>query len=144
MKYLGRHRLIGNVIPSFTSSGAGFEFLVTDEAVPLTSDAFKFNAWLNTVLPPSPEFVFISYAAGDAAIADELRADLEKRGLRCFKAEKEIQIETEWQDSGRAALIGSKRILVLPTPRSINGPWVDGNRCRVGPGQSADAGAVAC
>jgi len=122
---LGRHRLIGSVQPCFTSAGAGFEFQVTDEAVRLISDASKFNTWLNTIVPPSLEFdVFISYATGDSAVADELRNDLERNGLRCFMAEKDIQVAAEWQDSIRAALIGSKQILVLLTPRSINRPWV--------------------
>ena len=39
-------------------------------------------------------------------------------------AEKDIQVAAEWQDSIRAALIGSKQILILLTPRSINRPWV--------------------
>jgi hypothetical protein len=125
LEELGRYRLIGDVQPCFTNSGAGFRFQVTDEAVRLLSDASKFDAWLNTIVPPTREFdVFISYAAGDSAIADELRNDLEKNGLKCFMAEKDIQVATEWQDSIRAALIGSKRILVLLTPRSINRPWV--------------------
>lgn len=125
LEELGRHRLIGNVQPCFTSSGAGFRFQVTDDAVRLLSDASKFDAWLNKLIPPNPEFdLFISYAAGDSAIADELRIDLERNGLKCFMAEKDIQVAAEWQDSIRAALIGSKRVLVLLTPRSINRPWV--------------------
>ncbi len=125
LEELGRHRLIGEVQPCFTSSGAGFKFQVTDEAVRLWSDASRFDAWLDTIVPPTQEFdVFISYAAGDSAIADELRNDLQRNGLKCFMAEKDIQVATEWQDSIRAALIGSKRILVLLTPRSINRPWV--------------------
>ena len=52
------------------------------------------------------------------------KADLEKSGLKCFMAEKDIHVATEWQDSIRAALIGSRRVLVLLTPRSINRPWV--------------------
>ena len=100
-------------------------FQVTDDAVHLVSDLSKFDAWIDKIIPSTPEFdVFISYAAGDSAIADELRKDLEKNGLNCFMAEKDIQVATEWQDSIRAALIGSKRILVLLTPRSINRPWV--------------------
>jgi hypothetical protein len=79
-------------------------------------------------LPNQYQLIFadelISYAAGDSAIADELRNDLEKKGLKCFMAEKDIQVATEWQDSIRAALIGSKRVLVLLTPRSLNRPWV--------------------
>ncbi len=125
LEELGRYRLIGDVQPCFTSSGAGFRFQVTDDAVRLLSDPSKFNAWLHKIIPPTPEFdVFISYAAGDSAIADELRNDLEKNGLKCFMAEKDIQAATEWQESIRAALVGSKRVLVLLTPRSINRPWV--------------------
>jgi hypothetical protein len=125
LEELGRYRLIGDVQPCFTSSGAGFRFQVTDEAVQLLSDASKFNAWLNKLIPPKPEFdVFISYAVGDSAIAAELRNDLERNGRKCFMAEKDIQIAAEWQDSIRAALIGSKWVLVLLTPRSINRPWV--------------------
>jgi TIR domain len=125
LEALGGHRMIGDVQPCFTSSGAGFEFQVTEEALQVSSDTSRFAAWLNAVVPSAPEFdVFISYAAGDTGIADELRGDLERNGLRCFMAEKDIQIATEWQDSIRKALMGSKRILVLLTPRSINRPWV--------------------
>jgi hypothetical protein len=125
LEELGRHRLVGDVQPCFTSSGAGFRFQVTDDAVRLLSDVSQFDAWLNKLIPPAPQFdVFISYAAGDSAIADELRNDLEKGGLKCFMAEKDIQVAAEWQDSIRAALIGSKRMLVLLTPRSIKRPWV--------------------
>jgi hypothetical protein len=125
LETLGGHRMIGDVQPCFTSSGAGFEFQVTEEALRVSSDTPRFEEWLDTIVPSAPEFdLFISYAAGDTAIADELRSDLERVGLRCFMAEKDIQVATEWQDSIRAALIGSKRILVLLTPRSINRPWV--------------------
>ncbi len=79
LEELGRHRLIGDVQPCFTSSGAGFRFQVTDNAVRLLSDTSEFDVWLNKIIPLIPEFdVFISYTAGDAAIADELRNDLEK------------------------------------------------------------------
>ena len=125
LEELGRHRLIGDVQPCFTSSGAGFRFQVTDDAVRLLSDASQFEGWLTRLIPSTPQFdVFISYTAGDSAIADELRSDLEKNGLKCFMAAKDIQVATEWQDAIRAALIGSKRVLVLLTPRSINRPWV--------------------
>ena len=125
LEELGRYRLIGDVQPCFTSSGAGFRFQVTDDAVRLLSDRSKFDLWLHKIIPSTPEFdVFISYATGDSAIADELRNDLEKNGLKCFMAEKDIQVATEWQESIRAALIGSKSVLVLLTPRSINRPWV--------------------
>ena len=93
LEELGCHRLIGDVQPCFTSSGAGFRFQVTDNAVRLLSDASEFDVWLNKIIPPTLEFdVFISYTASDAAIADELRNDLKKNGLKCFMAEKDIQV----------------------------------------------------
>ena len=125
LEELGRHRLIGDVLPHFTGSGTGFRFQVTDHAERLWSSEAEFEEWLNKVVPVTPIFdVFISYATGDSAIAEELRNDLEVKGLKCFMAEKDIKVATEWQDSIRAALHGSRRVLVLLTPRSINRPWV--------------------
>lgn len=125
LEELGRRRLIGEVQPCFTRTGAGFRFQITDEAVHVFGHASEFNALLDTIFPPAPEFdLFLSYAAGDSAVASELRNDLESNHLKCFMAEKDVQVATEWQDSIRAALIGSKRILVLLTPRSVNRPWV--------------------
>ena len=125
LENLGRHRLIGDVQACISGSGAGFRFQATDEAVRLFADASGFDEWLDFICPLVRVFhLFISYATGDSAIAHELLNDLEKSGLKCFMAEKDIQVATEWQDSIRAAMSGSKRILVLLTPRSINRPWV--------------------
>lgn len=125
LEELGRLRLIGKVQPCFTKSGAGLMFQVSDHAVCLLSDTMQFDTWLNNIFPSNPDFdVFISYASRDSAIANELRNDLQKNDLKCFMAEKDIQAAMEWQDSIRDALKGSKRVLVLLTPRSINRPWV--------------------
>jgi hypothetical protein len=125
LEELGRHRMVGDVQPCFTSFGAGFEFQITDEAMRLTSDPSRFSAWLDNIFPPVPEYdVFISYASADSGVAEELRSELEENNLRCFMAEKDIHVATDFQDSIRKALQGSKRILVLLTPRSINRPWV--------------------
>jgi hypothetical protein len=89
LEELGRHRLIGDVQPCFTRTGAGFRFQVTDEAVHVFGHASEFNASLDKIFPPAPEFdLFISYAAADSAGANELRKDLESNLLKCFKAEK--------------------------------------------------------
>lgn len=83
LEELGRHRLIGEVQPCFTSSGAGFKFQVTDEAVRLWSDASRFDAWLDTIVPPTQEFdVFISYAAGDSAIAEEMSCSIRSGDIK--------------------------------------------------------------
>jgi hypothetical protein len=68
--------------------------------------------------------VFISYASGDSALATELKSDFERQGWKCFMAEKDIPVAAEWQDTIRTALLGSRRILILLTPRSLNKPWV--------------------
>jgi hypothetical protein len=125
LEEMGRYRLIGDVQPHLSGSGASFRFQVTDNAVSLLSNELDLDAVLNKLAPVNPEFdVFISYAAGDSAIAEELRNELIQNGLTCFMAEKDIQVAAEWQDSIRKALLGSKRVLVLLTPRSINRPWV--------------------
>jgi hypothetical protein len=125
LETLGGHQLVGDVQPCFTVLGAGFKYQVTDAAVNLCANRHEFERWLHSVCPAPPQFdMFISYAAGDAALADELRSDLEGNQFRCFMAEKDVQTATEWQDSIREALVGSKRMLVLLTPRSINRPWV--------------------
>ena len=125
LEELGRHRLVGDVQPCFTRSGAGFKFRVTDQAVQMASTPGRLEQWLDTILPIAPQYdVFISYASGDSQIADELRKDMETAGLRCFMAEKDIQVAAIWQDSIRTALLGSSSVLILLTPRSINRPWV--------------------
>lgn len=125
LEEMGRYRLIGDVQPHFSSSGAGFRFQVTDNAVRLWSNKSDLDAVLNKLSPINPVFdVFISYATGDSAIADELRNELEQHGLTCFMAKKDIKVAEEWQDIIRKALLGSKRVLVLLTPRSINRLWV--------------------
>ena len=125
LEVLGRHRLIGDVQPHSSASGTGFRFQVTDNADELLANQSAFAAWLDQLIPVGLTFdVFISYASGDPAIADELRTELQQGGVRCFMAEKDIQVATEWQDSIRDALRGSKQILVLLTPRSVNRPWV--------------------
>ena len=68
--------------------------------------------------------LFISYASSDGALVTELKDDLERQGLKCFMAEKDIRVASEWQDTVREALRVSKQILILLTPRSLNRPWV--------------------
>ena len=123
LETLGGRGLVGDVQPCFTMSGAGFRFQVTDEAANVLANPSRLQRFLNDVAPLAPEFdLFISYAAGDSHIAGELRGELESGGLKCFMAEKDIRAASEWQDSIRQALIGSKRLLVLLTPRSVNRP----------------------
>lgn len=126
LEELGRLRLIGDVQPRFTPQGAGFAFRVTEDAAHLWDDRIRLNERLDRIIPPPPpEYdVFLSYAAGDSALAAELKEALESEGLRCFMAEKDIPVATVWENEIHTALLGSKRILLLLTPRSVNRPWV--------------------
>jgi hypothetical protein len=125
LEELGRHRLIGDVQPQFSKHGAGFRYQVTDEAARLLSNQEEFEQYLERIAPTAPKFdIFLSYAAGDSALAAELKELLERKGLKCFMAEKDVAVASEWQGSIRSALLGSKRILLLLTQRSQNRPWV--------------------
>jgi len=68
--------------------------------------------------------IFLSYGTDDVAIADELRLSLTSRGLRCFMAERDIPVAAQWDEKIRSALLNSKSILLLITPRSKDRPWV--------------------
>jgi hypothetical protein len=125
LEELGRHRLIEDVQPQFTRRGGSFRFKVTDEAIRLVSDSGRLVEFLDKITPLRPSYdLFLSYASSDSATASELRGELERKGLTCFMAEKDIAVATEWQDVIRNALLGSKRILILITPRSMNRPWI--------------------
>lgn len=125
LEEMARYRLIGEVQPQFTRTGAGFLYRVTKEADLLWSNEPGLDRLLNRMgLTPRDFDVFISYASQDAALATELRDDLQRHGLKCFMAEKDIAVASEWQETIRDALRGSKRVLILLTPRSLNRPWV--------------------
>jgi hypothetical protein len=125
LEELGRHRLIADVQPQFTHRGGGFRYRVTDEAARLASNPNRLAEFLIKIAPPKPTFdLFLSYASADGATASELRAALERKNVRCFMAERDVAVGTEWQDAIRNALIGAGRILILITPRSLNRPWV--------------------
>jgi hypothetical protein len=85
----------------------------------------EFIANLDKLSPPPLNYdLFLSYASADTATATELKVDLERKGLKCFMADRDIPVANEWQDTIRSALLAAKRILILITPRSINRPWI--------------------
>lgn len=126
LEELGRLRLIGDVQPRFTSQGSSFAYQVTEDAVRLWNDPSRLYECLDRIIPaPPPAYdLFISYATGDSALAAELKESLEEKGFHCFMAEKDIPVAAIWEGRIHAALLGSKRILLLLTPRSVNRPWV--------------------
>lgn len=68
--------------------------------------------------------IFVSYASSDSALANELRADLEKHGFKVFMAEKDIPVSSQWKHTIRDALRSSTRVMILLTPNSVGRPWV--------------------
>lgn len=125
LEELGRYRLIGDVQPHFSRAGTGFRYQVTQEAARLWSNKVALNRLLDQIVPVSPKYdVFLSYASGDSALATELKDHLGQQGLTCFMAERDIQVAAGWEDSIRTAILGSRRLLLLLTPRSLNRPWV--------------------
>lgn len=68
--------------------------------------------------------VFLSYASADRHIADELRFAIEEKGMSCFIDERSIPAGSSWEDEIREALVLSKELVVLLTPRSVGSDWI--------------------
>ena len=68
---------------------------------------------------PARQDVLISYSNADKTIADAVCAILEKRGVRCWIAPRDISPGAEWA-SAIAEAIPSSRILVLIHSKSSN------------------------
>lgn len=123
---MGEHQLTGSILPYYTADGTGsLKYQVTERAELLASDAATLDEWLDSLFPPPIKFdLFMSYATAGRSIADELRDELQKAGVNCFMAEKNVKLGVAWQPMIRSALQGSERMLVLLTPRSVKRPWV--------------------
>ncbi len=68
--------------------------------------------------------VFLSYTTDDKGLAAELRTALKRKDLSCFMAEKDIPVAARFEERIRAALTGSRKVVVLLTPRSKSRPWI--------------------
>lgn len=68
--------------------------------------------------------IFFSYAHRDGGVAKHLASSLERAGLTCFLAEKDIAAGEQWQNRIREAIHESERMVLLITPRSRNSLWV--------------------
>jgi len=67
--------------------------------------------------------IFLSYTAGDAHVARELRDEFESAGFKCFMAEKDVKVGEDWNNDIRKSIMHSKSVVLLITPRSINKHW---------------------
>lgn len=69
--------------------------------------------------------IFISHSDQDLNIADELFSNLEKYGLRCWIAYRDILSGTSWGDSILNAIKESKIFIVILSDNSINSAHVN-------------------
>lgn len=67
--------------------------------------------------------IFFSYTASDAHIAVELCDELESANLKCYMAERDVPVGTDWDENIRNSLLTSHRIVLLITPRSLQKHW---------------------
>jgi hypothetical protein len=72
----------------------------------------------------SGQDVFVSYASEDSEVATELRDGLEREGISCFMAGRDLGAGGLWEDDVRAAAQSSRALLLLLTPSSKNSSWV--------------------
>lgn len=68
--------------------------------------------------------IFLSYSHHDSSIAKEIYTSLERQGLSCFMAEKDVKVSAKWEKQIREALRCSGQVLILITPRSLNSNWL--------------------
>src|SRR5471030_1304415 len=57
--------------------------------------------------------VFVSYASSDAAVANAVVESLEKEGLRCWLAPRDVRPGTEYADAIVAAINEAKAIVLV-------------------------------
>jgi hypothetical protein len=69
-------------------------------------------------------YLFISHAAEDAPLADEIARVLEAAGARCWMAPRDIIPSSSWSESIVAAIEASRLMVVLLTGRSVVSPHV--------------------
>jgi hypothetical protein len=68
--------------------------------------------------------VFLSYSTIDHTAAAEIKEALEKEGLRCFMASKEILGGETFSESIRNALLECSEVCILFTEHSRDSEWV--------------------
>jgi formylglycine-generating enzyme required for sulfatase activity len=74
-------------------------------------------------VPESP-FVFISFASADADLAHRAVATLERAGIRCWIADRDIRMAASYPAAITAAIKGSGALLLLLTEHANGSPHV--------------------
>ena len=68
--------------------------------------------------------LFISYSHRDRPFVEKLSADLEKKGVKCWKDEKEIKVGDSIAGKIRDGIDSSQYLCVVISKHSINSEWV--------------------
>lgn len=63
--------------------------------------------------------VFLSYASADAAVANSIVERLEKQGLRCWLAPRDVRPGTEYTDAIVAAINEAKAVVLVLSGRAV-------------------------
>lgn len=123
VEYAGSTLEIGSIGDALIRYAPSFR---NDESMKLSSKSSSLpETQITLPLKANNDYdIFLSYSTDDTAIANELYSSLTSKGLRCFMAERDIPVAAQWDEKIRSALLTSKNILLLITPRSKDRPWV--------------------
>ncbi len=83
--------------------------------------------------PLPPRFVFVSFSHEDEAFVGELADKLTAEGISFFKADRDIQPATDWDEEIWAAIRRCRVFLPILTPRFVKSRWceLEGGAARV-------------
>lgn len=100
-------------IPLVFLRGAGVPDIFIQYAASLTGAAFEFYS------------CFISYSSGDDAFAQQLHADLQDKGVRCWFAPHDLKIGAKFRVEIDAAIRVYQKLLVVLSKHSVQSAWVE-------------------
>ena len=68
---------------------------------------------------------FISYSTKDQEFADQLYADLQKKGVRCWFAPKVLKISDRFQERIDESIRLLDKVIIVLSKNSVKSPWVE-------------------
>src|SRR6202790_1652038 len=91
---------------------------------PIPGDATQSNVPLGVDHPPLPRDVFISYASQDAAVANAIVESLERHGIRCWFAPRDVVPGSLYADEIVGAINDAKVVVLVLPQHSVASPHV--------------------
>jgi len=79
----------------------------------------------STPATPLESSCFISYSSKDATFAEQLHADLEKAGVRCWFAPHDLPIGAKIRTGIDRAISEYDRVVLILSANAISSPWVE-------------------